>query len=155
VRHWLALIVKDYSSASQLHNDSRFASEGLDINPIASCLSIINLDSRQVEKLEIEVSNFAVYSNEYALVYSYNWTTSQQVFTKINLTNFAQTQWSYNASQQLVSPYGIGIDPTNEDVYITDAQNYQSNGDVYRFDKNGNHIANKECGIGPSKIIFL
>jgi YVTN family beta-propeller protein len=122
---------------------------------IASCLSIINLDSRQVEKLEIEVSNFAVYSNEYALVYSYNWTTSQQVFTKINLTNFAQTQWSYNASQQLVSPYGIGIDPTNEDVYITDAQNYQSNGDVYRFDKNGNHIANKECGIGPSKIIFL
>ena len=121
----------------------------------ASSLSILNLTTRQVEKIPVEVSNFAVFGTEYALVYSYNWNTSQQMFTKINLSNLAQTSWSYTASQSLVSPYGISIDPDNEDVYIADAQNYQSNGDVYRFDKNGNYIASKECGIGPSKIVFL
>lgn len=124
-------------------------------NDIPSSLSIVDLAGRQVQSVALEVSNFAVYTDSYAIVYSYNWGTAQQVFTKIDLTTLSQTTWSYSAPQSLVSPYGIGIDPTNEDVYITDAQNYQSNGDVYRFDKNGNYIASKECGIGPSKIVFL
>ena len=122
---------------------------------VSSYLSVLDMDTKEVQKINIPTSNIAVYNDEYAIVYSYNWGIAQQMFTKINLSNFAQTSWSYTASQSLVSPYGVGIDPTNEDVYITDAQNYQSNGDIYRFDKNGNYIASKECGIGPSKIVFL
>lgn len=124
-------------------------------NDIPSSLSIVNLSSRQVEKVALEVSNFAIHNDEYAITYSYNWGTGQQVFTKLDLATLSQTVWNYTGSQTLVSPYGISIDPATEDVYVTDAQNYQSNGDIYRFDKNGNYIASQECGVGPSKIVFL
>lgn len=122
---------------------------------IPSSLSILDVATEQVEKLDIEVSNFAVYNNEYAIVYSYSWTSGQQVYTKLNLSTFVTTSWS-SADQVLVSPYGIAIDPKTQNVYITDAQNYQTNGDVYVFDAKGVSMLDKhECGIGPSKIVFL
>lgn len=122
---------------------------------VSSYLSVLDMGSKAVQKIDIQASNIAVYNDVYALVYNYDWATGQQVFTKINLTSFVETPWSYAASQSLVSPYGIGIDPVTQNVYVTDAQNYQSNGDIYRFDKNGNYIASQECGVGPSKIVFL
>jgi len=122
---------------------------------VASSLSVLDMGSKAVQKIDIPASNIAVYNDVYALVYNYDWATGRQVFTKLDLTTFSHTAWSYSTPQPIVSPYGIGIDPNNEDVYITDAQNYQTNGDVYRFNKNGNYIASQECGIGPSKIVFL
>ena len=142
-------------SVKYIGNDRIMVSCNGNYNDIPSSLSIVNLSSRQVEKVALEVSNFAIHNDEYAIVYSYNWGTGQQVFTKLDLNTLSQTAWNYTGSQTLVSPYGISIDPATEDVYVTDAQNYQSNGDIYRFDKNGNYIASQECGIGPSKIVFL
>ncbi len=124
-------------------------------NDVSSSLYVINLTTRQVQNIVLEVSNFAVHNEEYALAYNYSWGSSDIEFVKIDLTTLSHSLWSCNSPQPLVSPYGISINPQNEDVYITDAQNYQSNGDMYRFDKSGNYIASQECGIGPSKIVFL
>ena len=122
---------------------------------IPSYLSVLNMESKEVQKIDIPASNIAVYNDMYAIVYNYDWATGQQVFTKINLTTFVDTPWSYGSDQTLVSPYGIGIDPVTQNVYIADAQNYQTNGDIYVFDAKGTFISKKECGIGPSKIVFL
>ena len=122
---------------------------------VASYLSVLDMGSKAVQKIDIPASNIAVYNDVYALVYNYDWATGQQMFTKINLTTFVDTPWSYAASQPLVSPYGIGIDPVSQNVYIADAQNYQTNGDIYVFDAKGTFISKKECGVGPSKIVFL
>jgi len=38
----------------------------------------------------------------------------------------------------IVNPYGLDIDPANGDVYVGDAKDYVSSGEVFCFDKNGN-----------------
>jgi len=38
----------------------------------------------------------------------------------------------------IVNPYGIDIDPATGDVYVGDAKDYVSSGEVFCFDKNGN-----------------
>ncbi len=40
------------------------------------------------------------------------------------------------------------------DVYITDVKNYMQNGDVLRYDSNGNFISKFEAGIIPGAMMF-
>ena len=53
--------------------------------------------------------------------------------------------------------YGVSIDSENEDVYVTDAKDYFSNGEVFCFDKNGttkySFLLNP--GVNPSKVLFI
>lgn len=51
--------------------------------------------------------------------------------------------------------YGIGIDPVNEDVYIADAKDYESNGEVLRYNSEGELIDTFEVGLLPSKFAFF
>lgn len=122
---------------------------------VSSYLSVLDMNTKTIQKVDIPASNFAVYNDVYALAYNYDWTTGQQAFTKIDLNTFSETTWSYDGGKSLVSPYGIAIDPQTQNTYITDAQNYQTNGDVYVFDAQGTFISKHECGVGPSKIVFL
>ncbi|MBS1743846.1 MAG: hypothetical protein JST81_12500 [Bacteroidetes bacterium] len=54
-------------------------------------------------------------------------------------------------------PYGINIDPENGDVYIADAKDFVSGGEVFCFDRNGTKKFSFSVspGVNPNKIIFL
>lgn len=45
--------------------------------------------------------------------------------------------------------YGLGIDPIEDDIYLSDAADEVGNGDVYRFDVNGGQQDQKTVGIKP------
>ena len=51
--------------------------------------------------------------------------------------------------------YGIGVDPVNEDIYIADAKDYMSNGEVLRYNSAGELIDTFEVGLLPSKFAFF
>ena len=51
---------------------------------------------------------------------------------------------------QITIPYGIAVDPLTQDVYITDAVDFTSTGDVYCFNPNGVKKFQFEVGINPS-----
>ena len=51
--------------------------------------------------------------------------------------------------------YGIGIDPVSEDIYIADAKDYASNGEVLRYSSEGELIDTFEVGLLPSKFAFF
>lgn len=55
-----------------------------------------------------------------------------------------------------VQPYGINIDETNGDVYVTDAKDYQTSGSVYAFDKTGKKKFSFATtgGIMPNVVLF-
>ncbi len=53
-----------------------------------------------------------------------------------------------------INLYKIGINPSNSEIFITDAKDYQSKGDVFRYDKNGVMIAKMEADIIPGSICF-
>ena len=54
----------------------------------------------------------------------------------------------------LTAPYGIAVNPANGDVYLTDAYQDTTTGDVYCFGADGHKKFSFEAGICPSCIDF-
>ena len=50
--------------------------------------------------------------------------------------------------------YGLGLDPYNKNVYISDAIDYVQNGLIYRLDSLGNEIDLFNSGIIPNDFLF-
>lgn len=50
--------------------------------------------------------------------------------------------------------YKISIDPSNGDIYVTDAKNYMVNGAVYRYSSDGVLLSEFSAGICPSFLLF-
>ena len=48
----------------------------------------------------------------------------------------------------------VAVSPENGDIYITDVKDYVQNGDVLRYDNNGNYIGKFETGIIPGAMMF-
>lgn len=55
---------------------------------------------------------------------------------------------------RFADPYGLGVDPINNDIYITDAKNGLSLGEVVRFDAAITAIDSFEVGVFPNGLIF-
>ncbi|MBK8710478.1 MAG: hypothetical protein IPL97_01135 [Niastella sp.] len=76
---------------------------------------------------------------------------------KLSLTDFSAMSSNFiTDGTVVVSPYNITIDPQSEDVYISDAKNYVSAGEVFCFDKTGKKkfSFSTSPGVSPSKIAF-
>jgi DNA-binding beta-propeller fold protein YncE len=126
-----------------------------DYDNIPACLQCISSSTDEVVKvIETEVVGFDIYAN-FLYFYTYNHTTNKASFQVLDM----QTETIVNPrfidpEQQPQTPYGININPFNGDVYITDALNYTSTGDVYCFDRNGKKKFQFEAGLFPKKTIF-
>lgn len=103
--------------------------------------------------INVQASNFDVYQNT-IIAYYFDWSTYQGALAKIDGTTLAISDFTPQGVN-FVSFYGININPSNGDIYITDAQNYQSNGDVHCFTSNGEHRFSAETTVGPSKVVFF
>jgi DNA-binding beta-propeller fold protein YncE len=55
------------------------------------------------------------------------------------------------------NPYGLDIDPSNGDVYVGDAKDYVSSGQVFCFDKTGTKKFSFSVspGISPIKTVLI
>lgn len=52
------------------------------------------------------------------------------------------------------SVYGLAVNPSNGDIYITDAGDFNSNGKVFVYDSNKNRVKVIEAGIVPNGVLF-
>lgn len=50
--------------------------------------------------------------------------------------------------------YNLKVNPENGDIYITDAKDYVSNGDLLRYSADGTFISSVSLGIIPSYMLF-
>jgi DNA-binding beta-propeller fold protein YncE len=57
----------------------------------------------------------------------------------------------------IVNPYALDVDPATGDVYVGDAKDYVSSGEVFCFDKNGKKkfSFNVTPGISPIKTVLI
>jgi YVTN family beta-propeller protein len=74
----------------------------------------------------------------YALNTSANDASSSPLFTEADATVF----------------YGIGFDPQNGMLYLSDTKNFAGNGVVYRYTSSGTPVDNKVAGRGPNGFVF-
>lgn len=103
----------------------------------------------------IQALNFTIHNN-LAYLYNYNYATSEAGFIVINLeTETVITEDFITDNTEIQTPYGIDVDPTNGDVYITDALNFTVTGDVYCFSKEGKLKFTFEAGLNPNNVVFI
>jgi Uncharacterized conserved protein len=122
---------------------------------ISPCLQRINSSSDVVEKVYgMEVTGFDIYNNSFYF-YTNNYMSGSIVYQILDLSKDSIVNSNMISGSSLpTTPYNITINPKNGDIYITDALDYTSTGDVYCFGQNGQKKFQFEAGILPNKIIF-
>ncbi len=70
----------------------------------------------------------------------------------INDTSLPTTEF-INANGK--SFYGLGYNNTSNQIYVSDAIDFQQSGRVYRYNENGTELGNFGAGISPGYFLFL
>ncbi len=132
------------------YGDLYVACTGNYSNIPASFHRINTMSDTAAENYNLQVQNFAILGN-FAYLYSYNYTNQSKWFKVMDISteNIVKDNFVTDGTQISV-PYGIAIDPVTNFVYITDAGDYVSTGDVYCFNSNGVLQFQFEAGIIPS-----
>lgn len=118
---------------------------------IDACFQKINTTTHTLEKVyPIKASNFCLNGNK-AYVFGTDWTTYQSFVKVVDLTTETISGDFITDNTMIQSPYAIMTD--NNNVYIADALDFSSHGDVYCFDQNGKKLFSFEVGINPNTLI--
>lgn len=56
---------------------------------------------------------------------------------------------------KVTTMYGVAVDELTGEVFITDAKNYSTSGEVFCFDKDGFKKYSIKVGINPNHIVFI
>ncbi|MDW5289920.1 YncE family protein [Formosa sp. PL04] len=127
-----------------------------------SKLYVVDTKTETVKKtFDLAVSNMTIHNN-IAYIYSteFNYFTGENTISYSKLDTKTETilDGSFIAAgnEDLIQiPYGIAINPDNEDIYITDAKDYVTPGDLYCFDSDGEFKWKVVTGDIPAKIQFV
>ena len=57
--------------------------------------------------------------------------------------------------EKIDKPYGIAINPSNGDIFVTDAKNYVSSGTLHCYDREGRKQWSMRTGDIPAHMVFL
>jgi len=56
---------------------------------------------------------------------------------------------------KITTAYGIAVDELTGEVFVTDAKNYITNGEVFCFDKEGKKKYSIQAGLLPNNVVFV
>ena len=147
--------INPYTIAADHYGDVYVVSRG-NYSNIKYCLQRIDTQTDQLAQTfdNLETLNFSICKDK-AYCYNYDFIHKTSSFKILNVkTEQLETEQFITDGTTLTTPYGINVDPDNEDVYITDAHNFTVSGDVYCFDKQGKKKFSVEAGLNPVKIVF-
>lgn len=129
---------------------------------IPSNLYVIDTKSNTLKKtFNIEASNLYIHNDKayiYSVVFNYNTMENRIDYSTIDVKSETVLPGSFitdGSEKNIAIPYGIAVNPTNEDIYVTDARDYVSPGVLYGFDKQGKKKFEISTGDIPAHISFL
>lgn len=116
----------------------------------------LNAGSGAITKsADTAVGAFKVYNNRLYVTGGYLGIGKVRV---LNTTDFAAVSPDFITDGTVVAyPYGINVDEENGDVYVTDAKNFSSVGELFCFDKLGKKkfSVSVSPASNPSKVLFV
>jgi YVTN family beta-propeller protein len=56
---------------------------------------------------------------------------------------------------KITTTYGVAVDEISGEVFVTDAKNYTTGGEVFCFDKDGKKKYSINVGINPNNVVFV
>ncbi len=118
-------------------------------------VSIDSTTDEVVKTFDEKVLNFTLLG-DIAYIYQYNYSTSTSSIKMFNLKTGTTVRDNFITDGTVVTtPYAISVNPYSGNVYIADAYNYETNGDVLCFDVQGTlQFRIKNIGLNPNTIIF-
>lgn len=117
------------------------------------------IDSRAdnvAETYNLEVLNMA-FNGDLAYLYHYNSTTGASSIRVFNLkTRELERPAFITDGTTLNTPYGISVDAASGDVFITDAGNFSTSGNVCCFRSDGTlRYKLSQVGINPNAVLYV
>jgi len=127
-----------------------------DYNLTQPSLVKVNINSNTVVKSILLAAGTIRYYNNYLL------TTGGYLGAPnvgiLNANDLSSARASFiSDGTTIVNPYGLDIDPATGDVYVGDAKDYVSSGEVFCFDKTGKKkfSFSSSPGISPFKTVLV
>ena len=100
----------------------------------------------------ITVNGNTIYA--YGSAYDENWNPTPAINT-INIATLEVNPFVSTATSQIKTPYGMSVNPATGNLYIADATDYTTNGDLYCINPDGTLVWKKETSILPKKMCFV
>ncbi len=150
--------INPYTVQSDSQDNIYVISRG-DYNDIKS--SLYKIDSKKDEVTThfntISISDFTLFRDTIYFYFS-DFKSNKVVFKSFDCIKekIINQNLIQNKNITITTPYGITINPINNDIYLLDAKNYINSGDVLCFDKKGNFkFRLNEVGLNPHSILFF
>ena len=119
---------------------------------------LVKIDSRQDEvtaRYNEPVMDFAIDYN-LAYLYNFDYRTQQSGFKVFNLTTGKVIRETFiSDGTRIERPYSIQVNPYSSNIYITEAYNYQLEGDLLCFSPEGKlQFRLDGVGLNPNTVVF-
>lgn len=104
----------------------------------------------------LPVVNFTIH-NDTAYLYNYDYVKSTYWVKTFDCKTEQIISGSFiSDSTHLERPFGISVNPTNGNVYLTDARNYTTKGDLLCFSRQGKlRYKIESIGLNPNSVVVL
>jgi YVTN family beta-propeller protein len=126
---------------------------------VPSSLVKLNAQSETVTfAADSAVSKIRYYNNALYAINDFAYTGLSSNVRRLSTTDFSNLSSSFiTDATTVVTPYGIEIDENNGDIYITDAKDFTSSGEVFCFDQAGKKRFSfvTTPGVNPNSVVFI
>ena len=126
-----------------------------DYAAVAPRLVKININASTIQSVDSAFGTIRYYNSDLFTTGGYLGAANVGIF---NPSNLASVRSSFITDGTVITnPYGLDIDPATGDVYVGDAKDYVTSGEVFCFDKTGKKKFSFSCspGISPFKTVLV
>ncbi len=138
--------------ASDAYGDVYVVCNGNFSNVPASFVRISSQTDAVVQTFDFPATNFTICGDN-AYIYYYDFNTQQSAIRVLDVFSETIVKESFiTDGTQLQTSYAISVNPVNGDVYIADACQFTTNGDLFCFGADGKLKFRFETGMNPCLI---
>ncbi len=102
-----------------------------------------------------EIYNLTIHG-DIAYIYNYDFSFSNSSISVMDLKTDEIIRENFITDGTIIqTPYGITVNKLNGDVYIADAHDFATTGDIYCFSSDGKKKFSFEAGYNPGKMVFV
>ncbi|KQM66120.1 hypothetical protein ASE74_09545 [Pedobacter sp. Leaf216] len=133
-----------------------------DYYSIPSKLFVIDTQTDQIKKVFNIAAGNLVIDDDYAYIYSTEWNyvvgKNKISYNMINVKDETIMDRKFitdGTEKDIKIPYGIAVNPTSKDVYVTDAKDYVTPGKLHCYSSEGRLKWSVTTGDIPAHIAFI
>jgi len=133
-----------------------------DYYTIPSKLFVIDTQTDQIKKVFNIAAGNLVIDDDYAYIYSTEWNyiegKNKISYNMINIKDETIMDRKFitdGTEKNIKIPYGIAVNPTSKDVYVTDAKDYVTPGKLHCYSPEGRLKWSVTTGDIPAHIAFI